>query len=527
MNRMTLGYAALVSAALVTVGGLSATAAPQSAADSSATLDRAGTLSLAASQAGLVSTALGLSSQEQLVVKDVVTDPDGTKHFRYDRTFNGLRVVGGDLVVHQSKTGAIASVDRATDAALAVSTKPAIPAATAASSARVAKTAEANWTKAEPQLVVFAIDQAPTLAWEVVLTGIKADQSPSELHVYTDATTGKVLMSEDRVMHVEGTGVSQYSGTVKLQTTQSGSTFQLKDPQRGNQTVNNANNTTGTGTLFTDADNKWGNGAISDKATAGVDAAYGAAATWDYYKNVHGRNGIKNNGVGAMSRVHYGNAYNNANWSDSCFCMTYGDGVGNAKPLTELDVAGHEMSHGVTSATGNMVYSGEPGGLNEATSDIFGTTVEFNAANSSDVGDYLIGEKIDIRGTGAPLRYMDKPSKDGKSADYWSSTVGNLDVHYSSGIANHFFYLLSEGSGAKTINGVSYNSPTFDGQPVTGITRAKAEKIWYRALTTKFTSSTKYAAARTGTIAAATELYGSGSAEVAAVTRAWAAVNVK
>jgi Zn-dependent metalloprotease len=105
--------------------------------------------------------------------------------------------------------------------------------------------------------------------------------------------------------------------------------------------------------------------------------------------------------------------------------------------------------------------------------------------------------------------------------------VGGLDVHYSSGIANHFFYLLSEGSGAKTINGVAYDSPTYDGQPVTGITRAKAEKIWYRALTTKFTSSTKYAAARTGTIAAATDLYGAGSAEVAAVTRAWAAVNVK
>jgi Zn-dependent metalloprotease len=526
MNRTTLGRAALVSAALVTASGLTATAAPSAAADSSASLDRTGTLSLAASQAGMVSSALGLSSQEQLVVKDVVTDPDGTRHLRYDRTFDGLRVVGGDLVVHQTKAGSISSVDRATDAALAVSTTPAISAATASSSARVAKT-DANWTKTDPRLVVFAIDQAPTLAWEVVLTGIKADQSPSELHVYTDATTGKVLMSEDRVMHVEGSGVSQYSGTVKLDTTQSGSTFQLKDPLRGNQTVNNANNTSGTGTLFTDADNKWGNGAISDKATAGVDAAYGAAVTWDYYKNVHGRSGIKNNGVGAMSRVHYGNAYNNANWSDSCFCMTYGDGAGNKKPLTELDVAGHEMSHGVTSATGNMVYSGEPGGLNEATSDIFGTTVEFSADNSSDVGDYLIGEKIDIRGTGAPLRYMDKPSRDGKSADYWSSSVGSLDVHYSSGIANHFFYLLSEGSGAKTINGVAYDSPTYDGQPVTGITRAKAEKVWYRALTTKFTSSTKYAAARTGTIAAATELYGAGSAEVAAVTRAWAAVNVK
>ncbi len=207
--------------------------------------------------------------------------------------------------------------------------------------------------------------------------------------------------------------------------------------------------------------------------------------------------------------------------------MIYGDGVGNAKPLTELDVAGHEMSHGVTSATGNMVYSREPGGLNEATSDIFGSSVEFAAENAADVGDYLLGEKIDIRGTGAPLRYMDRPSRDGRSLDYWSSSAGSVDVHYSSGIANHFFYLLSEGSGAKTINGVDYDSPTFDGTPVTGITRAKAEQIWYRALTTKFTSSTNYATARTGTLTAAAELYGTDSEEYTAVNTAWAAVNVK
>jgi hypothetical protein len=184
------------------------------------------------------------------------------------------------------------------------------------------------------------------------------------------------------------------------------------------------------------------------------------------------------------------------------------------------------MSHGVTSNTAGLNYSGESGGLNEATSDIFGTGVEFYAGNASDPGDYLIGEKIDINGDGTPLRYMDKPSKDGGSADNWSSSVGGLDVHYSSGVANHFFYLLSEGSGAKVINGVSYNSPTADGLPVTGIGRDKALQIWYRALTTKFTSTTNYAAARTGTLAAAGELYGTTSAEYTAVQNAWAAVKV-
>jgi Zn-dependent metalloprotease len=206
--------------------------------------------------------------------------------------------------------------------------------------------------------------------------------------------------------------------------------------------------------------------------------------------------------------------------------MTYGDGDSNTHPLTSLDVAGHEMSHGVTANTAGLDYSGESGGLNEATSDIMGTGVEFYANNSTDVGDYLIGEKIDINGDGSPLRYMDQPSKDGGSADYWSSSVGDLDVHYSSGVANHFFYLLSEGSGSKTINGVSYDSPTYDGSTVTGIGRAEALQIWYKALTEYFTSTTDYSGARSGTLSAAADLYGSGSTEYNAVAAAWNAVNV-
>lgn len=130
-------------------------------------------------------------------------------------------------------------------------------------------------------------------------------------------------------------------------------------------------------------------------------------------------------------------------------------------------------------------------------------------------------------GFGKPaLRFMDKPSTDTKSADCWYSGVGNLDVHYSSGVANHFAYLLSEGSGAKVINGVSYNSPTCNGSSVSGIGREKVGKIWYRALTVYMTSSTNYAAARTATLNAAKDLYGSGSAEQNAVAAAWSAVAV-
>ncbi|MBE8472726.1 M4 family metallopeptidase [Streptomyces justiciae] len=546
-KRTTLAIATAVAAgALLTTGLTTGTAAAQTPAEASgkATLaaaplqltPAARTTLIKQQQASAADTAeeIGLGAKEKLVVKDVVKDADGTVHTRYERTYDGLPVLGGDLVVHESKSGATKGVTKATTRTIKVSSlTPKLTVAKAEKQAlSAAKAAGSEKTAADgARKVIWAGSGTPVLAYETIVGGFQDDGTPNQLHVITDAATGEKLFEYQGIENATGTGKSLYSGTVSLTTTLSGSTYQLTDGSRGShKTYNKAHGTSSSaGTLFTDADNTWGTGAASSSTTdqtAAVDAAYGAAETWDFYKSTFGRSGIKNNGVAAYSRVHYGNAYVNAFWDDSCFCMTYGDGESNTHPLTSLDVAGHEMSHGVTSNTAGLNYSGESGGLNEATSDIFGTGVEFYAANSADPGDYLIGEKIDINGDGTPLRYMDKPSKDGGSADSWSSSVGNLDVHYSSGVANHFFYLLSEGSGAKTINGVSYNSPTSNGSTVTGIGRAKALQIWYKALTTYFTSTTNYKSARTGTLSAAAALYGSGSTEYNAVAAAWSAVNV-
>ncbi|PRH78912.1 peptidase M4 [Streptomyces solincola] len=472
---------------------------------------------------------LKLGAQEKLVVRDVVQDRDGTTHTRYERTFAGLPVLGGDLVVSETKAGATEGVSKASRAELkGVDTTAEIAPAAAEKQALGAARAEGSKAKEAsqaPRKVVWLASGKPVLAYETVVGGLQHDGTPNELHVVTDAATGAKLF-EWQAVH-NGTGNTQYSGQVTLGTSGSGSSFNLTDTARGNHKTYNLNRgTSGTGTLFSGPDDVWGDGTPQNAETAGADAHYGAALTWDYYKNVHGRSGIRGDGVGAYSRVHYGNAYVNAFWQDSCFCMTYGDGAGNTKPLTSIDVAAHEMTHGLTSVTAKLVYSGESGGLNEATSDIFAAAVEFHANNAQDKGDYLVGEKIDIRGNGTPLRYMDKPSKDGSSKDYWYSGIGNVDVHYSSGPANHWFYLLSEGSGAKTVNGVNYDSPTSDGLPVSPIGRDKAALIWYKALTTKFNSTTNYAGARTGTVAVATELYGAGSAEVKAVENAWAGIAV-
>ncbi|MFI9810385.1 M4 family metallopeptidase [Streptomyces sp. NPDC052301] len=542
-KRTTLAIATAVAAGALLSTGLTTSASAQTPAATAKPLAAAPTaLSAAArtsllqkAQAGAAETAqhIGLGAKEKLVVKDVVKDADGTLHTRYERTYAGLPVLGGDLVVHTAKSGKTEGVTRATKSTIKVaSLTPQITAAKAEKQAvSAAKTlGSAKSTADGARKVIWAGSGKPVLAYETVVGGLQDDGTPNQLHVITDAATGKKLYEYQGIENATGTGKTLYSGTVSLNTVQSGSTYQLTDSARGNhKTYNLARKTSGTGTLVSSSTNVFGTGTASSSSsdlTAAADAAYGAAETWDFYKNTFGRSGIKNNGVGAYSRVHYGRAYVNAFWDDSCFCMTYGDGANNTDPLTSLDVAGHEMSHGVTANTAGLDYSGESGGLNEATSDIFGTGVEFYANNASDPGDYLIGEKIDINGDGTPLRYMDKPSKDGGSADSWSSSVGNLDVHYSSGVANHFFYLLSEGSGAKTINGVSYNSPTSNGSTVTGIGRAKALQIWYKALTTYMTSTTNYKAARTATLNAASALYGSSSTEYQTVAAAWSAVNV-
>ena len=463
-------------------------------------------------------------------LRNVVVDDDGASHVHLDRRINGLRAIGADLIVQTDRFGNLATMHRSVGM-LSTAALPAKATFTATRAWRAVGDAHPGGTvNKTPEQVIWAREDQPRLAWEVLVSGESADGTPYEKHVIVDATNGQQLDAWDDIhtAAANGTGKTLYSGNVTLTTNSVTGGYELRDPSRGNTyTINMANRTSG-GTIVKDTDNIWGNNATSDTATAAADAQYGTAVTWDYYKNVHGRSGIANNGTGAYNRVHYSSRYNNAYWSDSCFCMTYGDGDGSLfRPLVSLDVAGHEMTHGVTSRTAGLIYSGESGGLNEATSDIMGTMVEFYAANANDAGDYLIGEKIRVGG--GSLRNMMKPSADGSSADCWYSGVGNIDVHYSSGVANHFFFLLAEGTNSSygtSPTCVAGNTRVATGTgSLTGIGRTAAAKIWYRALTTKFTTSTTYAQARAGTIAAAKELAATlGTDYSAKVAAAWSAV---
>ena len=492
-------------------------------------------------------SAVRAHSGDRFAVKDTIIDANGDEHVRFTRTWAGMDVIGGDFVTH-SRGGALRSVSQT----LSSSERPGLRAAVRTDDAiAIAGTQFGTGFQGVPsaRLVVFALNAKPQLAYEVVFAGQKANGDPTEMHYFVNASSGRILDRWDMVhtakpgggggtgggTAVVGSGRTLMYGNVSLNTAQSGSSFNMTDTTRGSGAVYDANQVAystaaSRATLFVDADNTWGNNTTSDRATVAADAHFGVSKTWDYYKTAHGRNGIKNDGQGVKSYVHVGRGWVNAAWYAGA--MYYGDAGGSYLPLVSLDIAGHEMSHGVNQATANLVYSNDSGGLNEANSDIMGTMVEFYVNHPNDPGDYRIGEKIYTNGTGT-LRWMYDPNLDGNlSYDcYPAGGLGGVDPHYSSGPANHFFYLLAVGTNdpgmpasATCVLGNTKNAT--GSASLTGIGNEKAAKIWYRALTVYMGTGTTYPQARTATLNAAADLYGAGSAEQDAVAKAWSAILV-
>ena len=494
----------------------------------------------------------------------VLTDHFGETHARFNQTYRGLKVWGGEVITHTDAEGQALAPTTALMGQIFLNTAPSLSQEEAlATATRDLAPKGAFSTNPTIELVVYPVQSEVArlnlrdirnggdgqedrqvlrfaLAYHVHAELENGAEETSHTDYMIDAHTGAILKKWN-TLHTTaatGTGNSQYSGTVSIQTNSVGSSYELRDMTRGaggtfgNNVVTNLNHaTSGNGTVYTDADNTWGDGTqyasggsttSANGQTAAVDAAFGIEKTWDLFKTVLGRNGIDGTGKASYLRVHYSSSYDNAFWSDACFCMTFGDGS-SFTTLTSIDVAGHEMAHGVCATSANLTYSGESGGLNESDSDIFGTMVEFYSRGGSGTtigntgGNFTIGEQL----AASPLRYMYKPSLDGSSPDAWSSSIGSLDVHYSSGPNNRMFYFLSQGA---TTSGNT--STTYLPNGMTGIGNDKAARIWYRALTVYMTSSTDYAGARAACISAAKDLYGAGGAEEQAVWNAYHGINV-
>ncbi|ARZ72037.1 flagellar biosynthesis anti-sigma factor FlgM [Streptomyces albireticuli] len=554
-------------------------AARASSISASRTAANASLIKAASAAAVSHAAETGVGKDDTLKVKDTLVDPEGKRHVRFTRVYRGVPVVGGDLVVHLDAKQTYLGVTRAIQHKVSLpSVTPKLTAPQAA--AKAAGSAKGSAGKTE--LVVDVRGGKSVLAYRVTVTDSRTQETGGLHSVVVDATSGTVLSDTPLTdafispglrtklrslgeratpstgpkaapprkvqpdanfpARADGSGASLFAGNVPLVTTQTAKdSFVLKDPSRGGGETRDAGgkelNYFSEGKAITDGDNRWGNGTAADSATAAVDAQYGITSTFDYYKSAFGRDGIKNDGAGPHALVHFGDKVANAFWSPDCSCMLYGDGDGETfkQPLVALDVTGHELSHGVIEATADFQPTrvdarqnqfGEAGSLNESLADIFGTGVEFRTNNAGNPPNYLLGEKLGL--DQKFLRRMDKPSLDvlEGTVDYWDADSFDREVHAGSGVSSHAFYLLAEGSGKKTIGGVEYDSPTYDGKPATGIGREKAEQIFYRALTRYMVSTTDFHEARTATLQAAADMYGADSAERAAVDRAWAAVNV-
>ncbi len=466
-------------------------------------------------------------------------DDLGYTLYRYQQTYKGIPIMDGIYLSHVLD-GKIVSVNGEFFKGMNVSTSPSITEAQALVKALQHINADVyKWENKEDEKQMKQALNNPDFTYYpkgvliiAPLNGIHKEgvyklsykfeiyaETPLKVEdIYIDATTGEVVNEVNRLDFTDavGTAVTKYSGTQTITTDSYNGSYRLRETGRGKgiETYNCKTTTSYTNTDFTDSDNNWNNINTAQDEAAG-DAHWGAEKTYDYYKNIHNRNSIDNNGFKLLSYVHYDVKFGNAFWDGQR--MTYGDGDGtNLNMMTALDVCGHEITHGLTANTARL-GSGESGALNEGYSDIFGTAIEFNSKPSS--ANWVMGTDIAVTGTTGGLRSFEDPKKYKQPDTYkgtnWSASA---EVHTNDGPLIHWFYLTAMGGSGTNDNSNTYN--------VNGITLAKAEKIAFRTLTVYLTSSSKYADARTYSIKSAVDLYGACSAEEIATTDAWYAVGV-
>jgi bacillolysin len=326
---------------------------------------------------------------------------------------------------------------------------------------------------------------------------------------WIDAEDGSIVNAYDGLAHGSGTGVLGDIKDLSGLTTNNGGQYQLISAD-GRQTTYDARNRSRLpGVLATDGDDDWDSGGrTSPGHPAMVDAHFYARITDGYFQSTHSFDWLNYYPQGMVSSAHVKRNYNNAYWNGSQMAYGDGDGLNFIELSGDLDVVGHELTHGVTDATSDLIYQNESGALNEAFSDIMGTAIEF----SFGTGNWTVGEDITPGDNG--IRNMADPGEDGDPSHYaerYTGTGDNGGVHINSGIANHWFYLL--------VNGGQNSDPGYaSGQNVQRIGIAAAENIAFLGFTA-LTATSDFCQARDATISIA----GSSTANVA---DAWDEVGV-
>ncbi|NOQ27944.1 MAG: peptidase M4, partial [Bacteroidales bacterium] len=478
----------------------------------------------------VLSSLFSMTSNDEYKTTRSEKDQIGFTHERLQQYFKGIKVQHGVYVVH-SRNGVIESMSgeykliNDINVASSVSSLKAVENAKAFINAQKYMP-EDKASVSAPELLIVMNDfgKHPKDAYEMVLAykvDVYATQPLSRDYVYVSAHTGEIVHVNAIIKNAIETGSAdtRYSGTKSIITDSYDGSYRLRDYSKGDGiiTYNCNEGTSYTSAVdFTDNDNNWTAAEYdnADKDNGALDAHWAGMMTYNYFNDVHARNSFDGNGALMKTYVHFDDSYENAFWNGSVF--TFGDGASTFDILTSLDVFGHEFGHAVCQYTCDLVYSREPGALNEAFSDIWGCAIEYKYAPEKDtwfMGEdlgYVLRDISDPKAKGLPDTYLGE--------NWWTSSSDYYGVHTNNGPFCYWFYLISEGGSGTNDNNNAYN--------VTAIGIEKAEQIAYRIESVYMTSSSVYADARTYAIQAAQDLYGVDSQEEISVTNAMYAVGV-
>ena len=410
-------------------------------------------------------------------------------HTRLIQTVDNIPVFGAEAIVHLNDDG---SFKLFTDDFLRDLRVDTVPDLTEFGAMDLAVAWVGDWdtVTGTPQvdLQILRHQGSDHLAYRVQILQLQPDMTPAMPVLFIDAKSGALIWRYDNLQTIDLADEDR-------------ETHDMNHGEVSNRLIDFAS------AVIADSDD-----------TVASDAHDHAGLVLDYFSTAHGRDSYDNAGAVIQSYVHANTNWNNAARAGDFFFYGDGDGV-RFKPLVALDIVAHEITHAVTAHTAGLIYYGESGALNEATSDIFAAAVEAaqTGATASDI--WWLADDCYLEGDA--IRFMDDPER-AHHYDYYptryTGTYDNGGVHWNSGIANLFFYLLVEGGthprGKTTIE-------------VTGIGMSDAVDIWYRALTTYMTASTTFLEARGHTVQAASDLFGADSQQVMQVNNAWEAVGVK
>jgi len=436
---------------------------------------------------------LRLNGIEDFDAKGSWKDSLGQTHTKFQETMHGLPVVGAEYIIHSDAAGNVVAMNGRIVSADDAPGRAAKVDPTLATDKAAQQNGIVNGRFLESPSLTYVVNEKSVifLAWTTRVEYVN-DRGPQIDRIYADAINGGDLVLV----------APEYKYLKNRQT----------------YTANNGTSLPGT------LKRSEGSANIGDAA---LDAAHNFAGNvYDYYKNVHNRDSYDGAGATIKSSAHYSTSYNNAFWNGTQ--MVYGDGDGSQFTALSkaLDVDAHELTHAVTERTAGLTYSNESGALNEATSDILGNSCEAYSLNAGtpNANTWKVGEDIYTPSTaGDALRYMNNPTADGYSKDWYPSritgTADNGGVHGNSGIANLAYYLMvMGGSHPRSMSTVVV--PALSATSSTSLDMA--QRIWYRALTVYMTSSTNFQGARNATAQAAADLYGGTTgAAYNTVQKAW------